>query len=321
MPAKPRGRGAGAWRRVRAKTAALQAFQSIPDYLRDNPYIRSGYRVDWSPKDCILSLFKVHNETLNIWTHLLGFILFVTYAFTMPATDGNGATAGGRVVWTALLPSVSKVAALPETVAWWPLYVYLVGAMFCLGVSAACHTMFCVSRHVSRMIWRLDYVGIAVMISTSFFPAVYYSLTCHPGSKWLYLVGITAIAGLVTTLTMMEKFQSNGYGHVRAGLFGAMGLLGLFPFVQILLLHGRERGVQEALGLELLMAASYIGGAIVYATKWPEKLWPGTFDIVGHSHQLFHVGIVGGAYFHWQAAMRLLYWRYTEEPGRGMCFH
>ena len=47
----------------------------------------------------------------------------------------------------------------------------------------------------------------------------------------------------MTTLTMMEKFQSNGFAHARAGLFGAMGTLGLFPFVQILLLHGHERGV------------------------------------------------------------------------------
>ena len=50
----------------------LKTWNTIPDFLRDNEYIRTGYRANWSVKEAFLSLFQLHNETLNIWTHLFG---------------------------------------------------------------------------------------------------------------------------------------------------------------------------------------------------------------------------------------------------------
>jgi hypothetical protein len=37
----------------------------------------------------------------------------------------------------------------------------------------------------------------------------------------------------------------------------------------------------------------YVAG-ILYGTHFPERLFPGSFDIVGHSHQLFHVFVILG---------------------------
>jgi adiponectin receptor len=36
-----------------------------------------------------------------------------------------------------------------------------------------------------------------------------------------------------------------------------------------------------------------MGGVVVYVLRWPERRWPGRFDIVGQSHQLWHVFILG----------------------------
>lgn len=38
---------------------------------RDNPYIVEGYRKmpAFNVMDCLASIFAIHNETLNIWTH------------------------------------------------------------------------------------------------------------------------------------------------------------------------------------------------------------------------------------------------------------
>lgn len=36
-------------------------------------------------------------------------------------------------------------------------------------------------------------------------------------------------------------------------------------------------------------------GGAVYAARVPERLWPGKFDIVGASHQIMHVLVMGGA--------------------------
>ena len=44
-----------------------------PDYAKDNEFIQKGYRINFNtPKKIFRSLFMVHNESVNIWTHLLG---------------------------------------------------------------------------------------------------------------------------------------------------------------------------------------------------------------------------------------------------------
>ncbi|CAL5419437.1 unnamed protein product [Camellia sinensis] len=46
-----------------------------------NEFILDYYRSKWPLKETLFSVFPWHNETLNIWTHLGGFIIFV--ALTM----------------------------------------------------------------------------------------------------------------------------------------------------------------------------------------------------------------------------------------------
>lgn len=46
----------------------LMNFDSLPDYMQDNEFIRDHYRCEWPLNDVALSVFSVHNETLNIWT-------------------------------------------------------------------------------------------------------------------------------------------------------------------------------------------------------------------------------------------------------------
>lgn len=49
-----------------------------PDSLIDNEHIVSGYRVNFNSFVCLLkSMFSWHNETINVWSHLLGTILII----------------------------------------------------------------------------------------------------------------------------------------------------------------------------------------------------------------------------------------------------
>lgn len=42
-----------------------------------NLFIKRGYRINYSTwRQILMSLFEWHNETINIWTHLVGFIVF-----------------------------------------------------------------------------------------------------------------------------------------------------------------------------------------------------------------------------------------------------
>ena len=51
----------------------------IPVWNKDNEYVKSGYRVNYSSnKEIAWSFFQFHNETVNIWSHFLGKVIFFT---------------------------------------------------------------------------------------------------------------------------------------------------------------------------------------------------------------------------------------------------
>ena len=47
----------------------LHHYNCIPDHLRFNRFVHSGYRVDLSTSECLKSLFYLHNESFNIYSH------------------------------------------------------------------------------------------------------------------------------------------------------------------------------------------------------------------------------------------------------------
>jgi predicted membrane channel-forming protein YqfA (hemolysin III family) len=61
--------------------------------------------------------------------------------------------------------------------------------------------------------------------------------------------------------------------------------------------------VQAHLFLYKLLATfgSYMVGFFFYATQFPEKRWPGRFDLLGSSHQIWHVFVFIGAFLFYVA--------------------
>ena len=54
----------------------------------------------------------------------------------------------------------------------------------------------------------------------------------------------------------------------------------------------------------------YIFGAFLYAIKFPESYYPGKFDFLGHSHNLFHVFVVAASIIH---LLGVLEWYYHAK--------
>jgi predicted membrane channel-forming protein YqfA (hemolysin III family) len=49
-----------------------------PAYMRDNEYLLRGYRIGFNnTKKTLKTLFMSHNETVNVWTHILGVFVFI----------------------------------------------------------------------------------------------------------------------------------------------------------------------------------------------------------------------------------------------------
>ena len=165
----------------------------------------------------------------------------------------------------------------------WPMYVFLSGAVVCLFFSTLCHTYCCIGARDAERMWRLDYLGIAVLIVSSFYPMVHYSYYCLPGWRDMYITGITSLGCLAAIPTLLTAFQKKEYGPLRASLFVALGLFGIFPIFQQILFVWRivPTPMMEAFVLEMLMGGGYIFGAFLYAQGIPERWYPGLFDFIG----------------------------------------
>ena len=61
----------------RKSSIEVGMWDEAPEFIRDNEYIRKGYRLKLhSWKQVVKSLFVFHNESMNVWTHLCGALLF-----------------------------------------------------------------------------------------------------------------------------------------------------------------------------------------------------------------------------------------------------
>lgn len=82
-------------------------------------------------------------------------------------------------------------------------------------------------------------------------------------------------------------------------MFVAMGLSAIFPVIHGVQRYGTAQ-LERQMGLSWVVtqAALYILGAAIYAARVPERWRPGAFDIVGNSHQIFHVLVLLAAAAH-----------------------
>lgn len=224
---------------------------------------------------------------------------------------GEGLSAGYHAASAALNQQLQQ--QLSAVVRWpmprWPVYVYFAGACVCLLTSCVCHLLGCCARHIAQVVWRFDYVGIAVLIVASFYPAVYYAFLCEPFWRNFYLATTTLAGAGVVAVSLPDKFQATEYRSLRACVFSALGLWGVVPVAHQLARYWHVWAIRHAFKLDLAMGALYLCGAAVYASRIPERWYPGRLDLLGHSHQLWHVAVVAAALVHYRAILVLLQWR------------
>ncbi|CAI2363109.1 unnamed protein product [Moneuplotes crassus] len=58
----------------------IGSIKEAPHFLLDNEHIHTEYRIGFdSPLKILKSLFMIHNESVNVWTHLIGVIIFIVF--------------------------------------------------------------------------------------------------------------------------------------------------------------------------------------------------------------------------------------------------
>ena len=254
----------------------LYLYEEIPLWMRDNSFIRTGYRAHYTVRQCLLSLFTIHNETANIWTHLLGLLFFV---------------------------AISSIVFISFIEPLWSHYVifllFSLSCMMCMGTSAAFHLFsahYC-DKFCGKMA-SLDYFGISCLVIGSFFPLCYYAFSCEPFWRWAYL-GMISILGSVGIIgPFFEFFRSPEFFLQRILVFSAMTASGMFPTLHVLFILPTSSATPVVGGMALMLLM-YLSGMIIYILRVPERWFPGQFDTWLHSHQLWHVFVFAAATVHY----------------------
>ena len=146
----------------------LLEYNDVPSWHQDNKYILSGYRPETnSTKKCFASWFYIHNETANIYTHLvpaIAAIIAETMLFRFFQVRYPASTMADRAVFA----------------------IFLLAAAVCLGMSSSYHTLMNHSASTSNLWLRLDYVGIVILIIGNFIPGTYMVFYCEPTLQKVY---------------------------------------------------------------------------------------------------------------------------------------
>lgn len=302
--------------------ARLVDFEDAPEYMKDNKYILSGYRVDHSAWQCAKSIFALHNETGNIWTHLVGFFvllgagIYTTMILLSLASEGNfssiskaratgekifneGKTmmhklAEGDVVAVGVDDVLSVGVSTAFDIALFA--VYHLAAMFCMAASTIYHTSIGHSRAAMECCLKFDLSGIGVLVTASCYAPVYYGLSCSTW-RWVYIVVQTLFCAGGIIGPQYPLFNSTRFRHIRALLYGGMALFGVVPITHMYFALPFPAFVDVITGI-LQMYAAYAVGLVFYITRYPEKLFPGLCDTWFHSHQFWHCFVLLGALIH-----------------------
>jgi adiponectin receptor len=253
----------------------------IPEPWKINYNIIHGYRFNASLTDCLRSTFTPSNELFNIWSHAIGLVIVLFLAFYLyPSSDHFNLSTKTDVFIAG---------------------VFFFAACKCLICSTIWHTFNSIAEQ--RLIERfacVDYTGISVLIAASIMTTEYTAFYCEPGYRWFWM-STTAGFGLAgTILPWNPTFNRADLSWVRVLFYVGLAATGFFPVFQVAHWRGWDWVVVFYSPI-IRSLAVYLAGAILYTLQVPERWFPGVFDYVGWSHNIWHLAVVAGILFHYFA--------------------
>uniref|UniRef100_A0A7S1AL49 Uncharacterized protein n=1 Tax=Noctiluca scintillans TaxID=2966 RepID=A0A7S1AL49_NOCSC len=233
-----------------------------------SPHILGSYRLK---PPCFSQLFFMHNETLNIWTHLVGALYFAHRTFT----------------WVA--DAVSR-GALVEHPGYSVLVLLMLAASFsCMMASSTYHWRACASQQERSCFLQLDRSGIIGIIGMSFATSITVGYSCNPYLQRAYMMLAFVVIVSTTATLVLPKLRTH-----TAPILITCGCAGLLPCIHWFFVARSEMLVSSA-AYVVMSAVGYLGGAVFYVGQMPERWRPGYFDLFGQSHQIFHTLVLVAA--------------------------
>ncbi|KAF2016043.1 IZH family channel protein-like protein [Aaosphaeria arxii CBS 175.79] len=266
---------------ARAKEHGLIQYEDLPDPWKINPHIHKGYRFSEGKWACVRSMVSMHNEFFNIWSHAVGLLIILTVAFYFYPRNSNFSLSTNSDIFIAA--------------------VFFFAAAKCLVCSTIWHTMNSISHQtLLERFACVDYTGISLLVAASIMTTEYAAFYCEPNSRWMYMLttAFLGIGGVI--LPWHPTFNRQDMAWLRVVFYVSLAATGFLPVGQLAM----TRGIEWAYYFYAPVTKSilvYLIGAIMYASKIPERWFPGRFDYVGCSHNIWHVAVLFGILFHYNA--------------------
>lgn len=153
--------------------------RKIPKWRRENEFILDGYRRTKADLwEILASLTYLHNETVNVYTHLVGALL-------LPLAATN-------VMRMLSQPQLINVSETDYTM----FRIFFCSAEFCLICSTIYHLVSSYSRKVERFWHQIDLLGIVIAIVGTFIPSIYYIFFCEDAERNLHWSIVSTSEGM-----------------------------------------------------------------------------------------------------------------------------
>ena len=229
----------------RAQEHGLIRYEDLPHPWRVNPHITRGYRFSESKVDCVRSIFDVSNETVNIWTHVVGLFVVLAIAFHFYPSSVNFSQSSGTDILFAAM--------------------FFFAACKCLICSVMWHTMSSIAEQgLMERFACVDYTGISLLIAASIMTTEYTAFYCEPISRWTYIL-LTATLGIGGVILPWHPiFNRADMNWARVLFYVSLAATGFAPGFQLTWTRGAEWSWYFYSPL-IKSVTVYFVGALIYA--------------------------------------------------------
>ena len=256
----------------------VNSHAEVPILFRE-PHIVNGFRELHLPwHSYFLSVFQLHNESMNVWTHLLAAILMI------------------RKMW--LFSYEVDFVSDPYT---WP----MLSGMFCATAlyfcSSGAHCLQSKSELVHYVAFMVDYAGIGLYgLGSVILHLAYSSEQSFYSFTDGYFVFVGCLLGFLICLmcTLAKIIYTRPYPFARK-LWQMIPVAGIYFWLASPIAHRfytcwmYDSLCNEALIYHKIQVAWFTASAFFFASDIPQRFFPaGWFDHFLHSHQLFHICIM-----------------------------
>ncbi|KAF6717215.1 Membrane progestin receptor alpha-B [Oryzias melastigma] len=242
----------------------------VPFYFRER-YVHYGYRpLEQNWRYYFLSMFQRHNETINVWTHLLAFLVFL-------------------VRFHQLSEMVDFVGDSHS----WPLLILVVSSLTYSALSVAAHLLGGKSELCHYCFFFLDYVGVAQYQYGS--AVVHYYFAVEEDLHQLVGGIFLPVAALLSCLSCLGCCYGKYCNHslppwVRKVCQVVPSTVAyVWDSSPVAWRLWAWPSNDPAVIYHCGQVAFFLSCAFFFTVPVLERFLPGRCDFLGHSHQVFHV--------------------------------